>query len=210
MHRVDIINHLIRKYKFENYLEIGVCDPNDCFAWIECRNKTGVDPGIEYPPNPVEYKMTSDEFFDNLNSGNLDLAQDHKWDLIFIDGLHLSFQVQKDLINSLEHLSEGGLILLHDCNPPNIYIAREDYIINGRQDFWCGTVWKVIYWLRTHRSDLKVCVLDTDWGVGVITRGNSQLIEFDNPFYEYNQFAKNRIENLNLISALELENWLTK
>ena len=47
--------------------------------------------------------MTSDEFFKN----NKD-----QFDLIFIDGLHHYNQVKKDIINSVEVLKDGGIILM--------------------------------------------------------------------------------------------------
>lgn len=208
MYRFDLINYLIDKYNFKSYLEIGVCNPENCFNLINSENKISVDPGVEYQQNPVDYQMTSDEFFSKLDSNHLNLHPDTKWDLIFIDGLHISTQVQKDILNSLNHLSWNGFIVLHDCNPPDIFMAREDYYVDGRQRPWNGTTWKAIYWLRTHRNDLKVCTLDTDWGLGVVTRGKSDLIDFDNPFYEYNNMSQNRIKHLNLIQVRELENWL--
>lgn len=208
MYRFDLINYLIEKYNFKSYLEIGVCNPENCFNLINSENKISVDPGVEYQSNPVDYQMTSDEFFSRLDSNQLNLHPDTKWDLIFIDGLHISTQVQKDILNSLNHLSWNGFIVLHDCNPPDIFMAREDYYINGQQRPWNGTTWKAIYWLRTHRGDLKVCTLDTDWGLGVVTRGKSDLVGFDNPFYEYNQMSQNRKRDLNLIQVQDLENWL--
>jgi hypothetical protein len=208
MYRFDLINYLIDKYNFKSYLEIGVCNPENCFNLINSENKISVDPGVEYQQNPVDYQMTSDEFFSKLDSNQLNLHPDTKWDLIFIDGLHISTQVQKDILNSLNHLSWNGFIVLHDCNPPDIFMAREDYYVDGQQRPWNGTTWKAIYWLRTHRNDLKVCTLDTDWGLGVVTRGKSDLIDFDNPFYEYNKMSQNRIKHLNLIQVRELENWL--
>ena len=56
-----------------------------------------------------------------------DLSRDVKFDLIFIDGLHLANQVQKDIENSLKFIKDEGFIVLHDCNPPSEYHQREDY-----------------------------------------------------------------------------------
>ena len=205
MLRYEIINSLIKKNGFKSYLEIGVANPKDCFDFIECERKDSVDPGVEFKENPVKYKMTSDEFFHLLNTNNLDNHPDFKWDLIFIDGLHISTQVMKDILNSLNHLSWNGYILLHDCNPPSIHLAREDYYVNGRQEEWNGTVWKAIYWLKSNRADLTVDVVDTDWGVGIVSKAPSQPVPFDNPFYEYNQMCNNRKRDLGLISVEEFK-----
>ena len=104
-YRYDLINTLIQKFGFKNYLEIGVSDPSECFNNVICENKMGVDPGLEFPDNPVKYPMTSDDFFSSLEKGNLDLDPGFRWDVIFIDGLHISTQVMKDVINSLYHLN---------------------------------------------------------------------------------------------------------
>ena len=207
-YRYDLINKVIKKFGLKNYLEIGVCVPSDCFDRIDIADKAGVDPGFENPENPVKYQVDSDTFFDRLNKGQLDLSPDHKWDLIFIDGLHISHQVLKDINNSLEHLSPGGYIMLHDCNPATYFNQREDYYIDGKRMPWTGTVWKAIYYLRTHRSDLKVGVINTDWGVGVIRRENRETIPFSNQFYEFNKMAENRRKNLGLMEVIEFDSWL--
>jgi len=208
VYRYDLINKIIKSNKFENYLEIGVCDPTECFDRVICKNKHSVDPGIEFPENPVDFKMTSDEFFFELERGRLGLSPSFHWDVIFIDGLHISTQVYKDILNSLYHLSPNGYILLHDCNPPSYFMQREDYYIDGQQSPWNGTVWKTIYYLRTHRDDLQVFTVDTDWGIGIIRKGKSIPIEFENKFYEYNQMSQNRTRDLGIID-IEQFNILT-
>lgn len=202
MYRFDIINYLIKKHNYLNYLEIGVRNPNDCFNKIDVKTKHSVDPCVEFEAD-VNYKYTSDSFFSLLESSNLDLPFNYKWDIIFIDGLHISDQVERDILNSLNHLNKNGYILLHDCNPPTIHHAREDFhdtstIAEGN---WNGTVWKAFYKLRSTRNDLKMWTIDTDWGVGLITRGKQECCQFNNPYYEYSKFAKERKDILNLISV---------
>lgn len=206
--RVDIINYLIQRFSLNSYLEIGVCNPEDCFNQIRCELKLGVDPGVEFELNPVDYKMTSDQFFSELDSSKLDLDSETKWDLIFIDGLHLANQVLRDIQNSLKHLEQSGFIVIHDCNPPTQFHARENYQVGGQYYPWNGTVWKVIYYLRTHRPDLDICVLDIDWGVGVLRVKDSKIIELDNPFYEWSIFSENKKKHLNLISPSDFDWWL--
>jgi hypothetical protein len=212
MNRYDIINNLIKKYNYKTYLEIGVRDPKDCFNFIKCETKHSVDPGFEVKlshfniENNVDYQYTSDDFFKLLENKELNLSSIYKWDIIFIDGLHISTQVEKDIINSLNHLSENGTIVLHDCNPPDLWHAREDFIINGIAYAWNGTVWKSIYKLRATRPDLFVCTVDTDWGIGIIKRGQQQCCDFNNSFYEYREFEKNKKTYLNLITIDEFKN----
>jgi len=211
MQRYDIINSIIQQNGFKNYLEIGVCDPSICFDKINCENKDSVDPGVEYAVNPVTYPFTSDEFFKMLGDGELDKIYNYKWDVIFIDGLHISDQVLRDVINSLQHLNPNGYILLHDCNPPDIFHAREDYVVEGRRRPWNGTVWKALYYLRSN-SDLDICTVNTDWGVGIVRNQKAdqkrRKVAFDNNFFEYNAMAANRKAHLGLIEVSELQDWL--
>jgi hypothetical protein len=201
--RWDVINFLIEQYGFKDYLEIGV-DSGSCIRKINIQNKDGVDPnpGLEsgggYVPE-VNYPMPSDSFFDLLS------AKHKMYDLIFIDGLHHSDQVDKDIENSLVRLNEGGFIILHDCNPP-----QEDIQIIPRQTgIWTGDVWKSIAKLRCTRPDLEVGVIDTDWGIGIVRKG--QQVVYDKNKYEdclnYSYLDKNRENLLNIIST---ESFFTK
>jgi len=202
MTRSDVINVLISRFRLKSYLEIGVCDPTACFDKIKTQNKTSVDPGVEFEINPVEFKLTSDDFFTQLEQGNTRFESDYKWDIIFIDGLHLAEQCYRDIKNSLNHISDNGFILLHDCNPPDSFHAREDYLINGYYANWNGTVWKAFYKIRTEGLNLETYVVNTDWGIGVIKQSNSPtIIPQENPFFEYNVMCSNREKHLGLISV---------
>jgi hypothetical protein len=216
--RIDIINYLISQYGYKNYLEIGVRDPDQCFNWINCENKTSVDPKAEpfgTPPGvEYDYELTSDNFFRMLDSDKLKLSPKTLWDIIFIDGLHTAEQVHRDIENSLNHLSKGGTIVLHDCSPPNQEYAREDYYAvldeNGEPTPWNGTVWKCVYHLRYNRPDLVVRTINTDWGVGMIQRGKSESIPHTNIFYAYDVMHHNRVEHLGLITPEEFLLYYTK
>lgn len=212
MTRIDIINKIISKNGFQNYLEIGVRNPDDCFNLINCESKDSVDPGVENLENPVKYKYTSDIFFNLLESGQLDRPNNYKWDVVFIDGLHVCDQVERDIINSLNHLSEIGYIVLHDCNPPTTHHARDDYwdFSTPAQGCWNGSVWKAIYKMRCHKSDIHLCTVDTDWGCSIITKGNQPVLDFDNTYFEYVYFDTNRKKSLNLIEPIYLDKWLEK
>jgi hypothetical protein len=208
--RIDIINFLINKYNYKSYLEIGVRFLSDCYEHIICEEKESVDPGFEDPVNHAKYKMTSDDFFKKLESGILDKKPENKWDIIFIDGLHIADQVERDVINSLNHLSDQGTIIVHDCNPPTEYHARFSYSDHRTPagDQWNGTVWKAIYKLRCTRPDLDICVINKDWGCGVIRRGEQEICEFSNRFYDFGKLEENRKKHLNLIESSEFEKWI--
>ena len=187
--RTSIINHLIKKYKLSKYLEIGV-RKGENFNKINVDVKFGVDPNPLFENNNL-YKIKSDDFF-KLNKDT--------FDIIFIDGLHLEEQVDKDIKNSLMCLSENGFILLHDCNPPSKFHQRENYEVNGEFPAWNGTVWKSFAKLRMIDSSLSLYCVNCDWGIGIIKKQKSELYSYNEElFYEY--LEKNRQELLNLISV---------
>jgi SAM-dependent methyltransferase len=211
--RTIVINNLLSKLKKHTiYLEIGVRNPNDNFNLINASEKYSVDPGLEYHENPVDFKMTSDDFFHNLQN-NMLLGKNYKFDLIFIDGLHLSWQVEKDIENALKFLTDDGFIVLHDCNPPTIWHAREDFHDETTPALknWNGTTWKAFVKFRENTNYFSCCI-DSDWGIGVISKRiplkNQNTIY--NPYFEYNTFSKNRNECLNLISYDYFEKILQK
>jgi|SRR5690554_5141131 len=206
--RSEVINFLLQYLNRETtYLEIGVRNPADNFDKIKSDTKYSVDPGIEFKENPVDFKLTSDAFFDQLRNGKV-LNQEVRFDVIFIDGLHLAEQVDRDIANSLEFIKEDGFIVLHDCNPPTQWHAREEhnYRLSPAGSNWNGTTWKAFVKWRKNESIFSCCI-DTDWGVGILSKehkvGDSNTI--DNEFYDFNVFEKNRSESLNLTSFEQLK-----
>lgn len=201
--RSDVINFLLSQFQERetNYLEIGVRNPKINFDHIVAGKKTSVDPGIEFKENPVDFKITSDEFFEGIKSGEI-LSTDVKFDVIFIDGLHLANQVDRDIINSLEYLKPDGFIVLHDCNPPTEWHAREEnqYKISPAMYDWNGTTWKSFYKARKN-NNLFSCCIDSDWGIGVISKSKNigDTTKIENEFYEYKILEANRTESLNLV-----------
>jgi len=151
--RWDLIQHIINKYNYTSYLEIG-CDKDQSFSRIKINKKIGVD-----PISGGTIRDTSDNFFIN----NKD-----KFDIIFIDGLHHYEQVIKDIYNSLDILNDNGRILIHDCLPRTI--AHQ--AIPRYRGSWNGDVWKSIVELRT-KSNLEVFTCEIDFGVGVIRKKNN-------------------------------------
>jgi hypothetical protein len=53
-----------------------------------------------------------------------------------------------------------------------------------------------------------MCVIDCDWGVGLIKRGSQKLCSDKNEYYEFSIFDKNRKSSLNLINTERFNEWL--
>ena len=209
--RTEILHYLLQFLNRETkYLEIGTRNTEDNFNHIKSAIKYSVDPGIEYSDPNIDFKMTSDHFFEQLEAGTL-LTNEEKFDVIFIDGLHLAEQVEKDIRNALKFVKEDGFIVLHDCNPPTEWHARESYYYKHTPaaGYWNGTTWKAFQKAR-YNSSLFSCCIDTDWGVGILSKKHpvGKSILPNNPFYEYAVFDKNRKVNLNLMGFEDFKKML--
>ena len=188
MNRTELINSLIEKNNYIYYLEIGVNSPSQPgYNWVGVNIpvKHGVDPNVE-----TTYKMTSDDFFENHIS--------QKYDIIFVDGLHLHEQVYRDIINSINNLNENGIVVIHDCNPVTEITQRRERV----SDAWHGDVWKAIVQLRMENEFLEINTVNTDEGCGLIKKGKQELlkVEENENYYDYKFLERNRENAINLIS----------
>ena len=200
MYRFDIINHFIKKYNFKNYLEIGVFN-GECIEAIDIFHKDGVDPGVEGVVHPkVNYPITSDEFFELIKD------EDIKYDIVFIDGLHHSDQVIKDITNSLKHSMDSGVIAMHDCNPPTKAHAQ---VPRNSQREWNGDTYKAFLQSRMDNPQHKHFVVDDDWGVGVILKNQTDVLiskkDLEKGIDSWDYFNTNRVKLLNLIQPDEFK-----
>lgn len=200
--RTEIINFLLSLSQGDkHYLEIGVRNPDDNYNNIQADTKYSVDPGDEFKENPVNFKLTSDAFFKKLSENEI-LSNEIKFDVIFIDGLHLAEQVDKDIKNALKYIKNDGFVVLHDCNPPSEWHAREShqYLNTPAHGYWNGTVWKAFLKWRSNPT-VNSCCIDSDWGVGILSKNCKigESIEIINPFFEFKLLEDNRKKYLNLI-----------
>jgi hypothetical protein len=188
--RWDVINYLVEKNNYKSYLEIGVQDYNSNCDKIKVEHKFAVDP---FPRSKCDFVGTSDQYFESI-------TEDIKFDIIFIDGLHLSEQVVKDVENSLKHLNESGSIVVHDCLPETF--NNQVRIDHGGE--WTGDVWKAIVYLKGRRDDLDIKVVNHDWGCGIIQRGSQKLIDkLELEEITWSLYEERRDEILSIITEQE-------
>ena len=187
--RTEIIQNIINKKNYEKYLEIG-CDKDDNFSKIQAKIKIGVD-----PQRGGTLRMTSDEFF-KKNNGN--------FDIIFLDGLHTYEQTIKDIQNSLNIISDKGIILIHDCLPKKIW----NQIVPRVYGHWNGDVWKAIVHSRTF-DQADTYTIIADHGLGIIfKRKNRNLLNLKITNFKklkYADYYNNHMKFMNLINYDNLE-----
>lgn len=188
LHRTEVLQESITKKGARTYLEIGV-NRGACFLRIRARYKIGVDPKFILPgwkrfryclKNPWNinnryYEFTSHEFFEK----EAELLKRRPVDVAFVDGLHTYKQSRQDVLNILQYMKQDGVIVMHDCNPQTESAAHPAESFEHAESLnlprwtgdWSGDVWKTIAFLRCARDDLRVFVLDCDYGLGIVTRG---------------------------------------
>jgi hypothetical protein len=191
--RWEILNDLVDAFGYTSYLEIGVQDPMRCFNKIKVPNKVSVDPA-EHNKHLFTHNMTSDEFFEQ---------NDQTFDLIFIDGLHLSEQVHKDILNSLNVLNPNGTIMCHDMNPKREIVQRREQVILA----WTGDCWKTWVWFmqETETYGIEMHCIKTDMGCGIIRRGKQKPITVLEEL-NWEGLQANRKDWLNLTPVEQLPN----
>ena len=187
-YRWDLIEYLINKNNYSDYLEIG-CDKDQLFSKIKIKNKIGVD-----PVSGGNVRKTSDDFFKENNN---------KFDIIFIDGLHTYEQVKKDILNSVDCLNDNGIILVHDCMPDSL----SKQAVPRYRMIWNGDVWKAIVDLRQNEN-LEIFTCEMDQGIGVIKKNkNSSILNLKKPInkLKFKDYFNNYKEYLRVIGVEELK-----
>lgn len=184
MNRTQFIQKLIDTKSAKTYLELGTGNGRN-FLSIRCKKKYAVDPKFIIPIgfkvkclllNPHNwfahyFQETSENFFITHKTSIKKLKT---LDVVFIHSQH-SFEASlKVALNALQYLSPDGVIIVHNCFPPNreaAYAVKK--IPEGKErqiEGLCGDVFKSIVYLRIKYLDtLRVRVLETDYGLGVIT-----------------------------------------
>jgi hypothetical protein len=147
---LEVLGEIHRFLQPQRYLEIGIRFGHSlCLATCEA---VGVDPApdlkVKLNPRTIAVTETSDDFFARDNG---------KFDLIFIDGMHLFENVLRDFIHAEAIANLDGLIVIDDVLPNHPLQANR----RRQTQTWTGDVWKIVPVLRTWRPDLKLTLLDT-------------------------------------------------
>lgn len=190
--RWDVVNELLSRTKLKRYLEIGI-QRGVCGAKVKASRKVGVDPA------PFEQairhyssvcRQTSDAFF-------AELPRDELFDVVLVDGLHHADQVFRDVENALLHLAAGGVVVMHDCNPQSELAQR----VPRETRVWNGDCWQAMVWLR-QRNDLDAFTIDTDHGVGVVSKLIFPRFEEreETPYLPYSALETDRAGLLGLVA----------
>jgi hypothetical protein len=208
--RGSFVKNTICSLGFKTYLEIGLShNPKAPYRLITDNSiyKTSIDYDKTTKP---DYCMSSDEFFNKLRLEKTDFNEKHKWDCIFIDGDHFAEQVYLDLNNAFKHLSDNGVIFMHDSLPWLYDMTIEEKVWS--REATCQDAWKVIEFCLKERGDMHVCTIEENGGgIGVITKCSSprpMLPREFNRFYQFGVYNRDKFKFMNTIKSDNLLKWI--
>jgi hypothetical protein len=169
--------------------------------------------GIKYrSPSNATIEMSQKEYVEYMHT----LRDENKrFDLICIDPFHEYDTSYRDFNLCLSILSDNGIILCHDCAPPILNMTSPHFI----QGSWSGVTYIAFIMLAYENDGYSWRILDTDTGIGILKKGDSQYLKqdldkekqkqlktlFENEQYDesYNFFRNNGEELIGLISRQE-------
>jgi len=179
--RPDIVNQMLTLTDQTRYLEIGVRDGQSFFQ-IDADLKVAVDPIFRFDvadhasDRQQFHQITSDAFFEAL-------APDTQFDVIFVDGLHVFEQALRDVLNAIDVLAPGGIIVIDDVKPNSPTAAMRDFDlfrkvrgkIGLRDPSWMGDVYKVIAFIDLFLTGWSYATVEECHGVSVMWRARRPL-----------------------------------
>lgn len=190
------INDLIHDLNYSSYLELGVSVGD---SWIEifCENKNGVDFDSNVQLNfPEIICSTTDKYFETLT--------DETFNLVYVDAKHEKYQVCTEFYNIFPRLTDNGIIIFHDINPPDIRSVLPTNAGNV-YEFWIELTKNFPNNTKTFISESNDYNLSENDTIGIFFKNGLTTIPNKSDFgvmdYSYEYFDKNRevyINNLHL------------
>lgn len=153
------INRLAGLIDAKTYLEIGVAE-GDTFHNVGIGHKTAVDPEFLFDvaqysgrPDHFYFKLPSNQFFQAHGRGETGFPKDFRWDIIFIDGLHVYSQALTDFTNSVQYAGPDTIWIFDDTVPSDPWAAIPDmalcYYLRELAGIasgdWQGDVFKCVF-----------------------------------------------------------------
>jgi len=165
--KVDIVHYLSKARGYRSYLEI--CTPTTGNQFSEI-NQSQFD-----VCHRLMYRCP-DDFADghkiDFRSPSLDLSScaadirrgNFGYDIILVDPWHEYETSLRDMQLALSLLSDGGSIVIHDCNPPTADIISPQFMPGS----WCGVTFIAYLDFVAQNSRLTYRTVDADYGCGVV------------------------------------------
>jgi hypothetical protein len=163
------LNQLLERTTSKRYLEIGVYK-GFTFELIKARQRKGIDPKPKCKLFPKNHNFSlatlqSDDFF-AIKASDIQI-----FDVVYVDGLHDFRQCYRDVVNSINILSDEGFVLIDDVKPANTAAATKfiDFnenlanLVDTQETDWQGDVFLVIETLiKFHHREVEIWTLKSE------------------------------------------------
>lgn len=179
IYRSGVMKRLVSLYEQPRYLEVGVSAGRTFFK-VPAAHKVAVDPAFRFDveqaraehPEAEFHQVPSDEYFARI------IDPDARFDVIYLDGLHVHEQTLRDLMNALHHLQPQGVIVVDDTRPPTHLASlpdREEFAavrryLHTADARWMGDIYKLVWFVETFMPHLSYRTIAENHGQTVIWR----------------------------------------
>ncbi len=166
--KMEIIGLLAAQHGFTRYLELCTSTTGNCYRNLDRRVLPAAHRLMYNCPASFEDGLVVD-----FRSESFDLSQclaeirgkGLRYDIILVDGFHEYNSSYRDLGVAFDLLDEGGMLVVHDCLPPNAAVAAPGCVPGE----WSGVTYKA-YLDFVYERRLDYCTVDTDYGCGIIRK----------------------------------------
>ena len=165
--KTDLIDVIAKRFGCVHYLELCTQTTGNYYREINHRQFKSTRrlmyncPGTFDDGLPIDFRIADFDIADAI--GALSKSPE-KIDICLVDGWHTYEYTTRDLTCAYESLADGGVLVVHDCLPPDAGVASPSPIAGE----WCGVSYKAFLDFVLSRKDLDYCTVDIDYGCGVI------------------------------------------
>ncbi|WP_167350689.1 class I SAM-dependent methyltransferase [Methylobacterium variabile] len=178
MERYQVLQGLLALFEAPAYLEVGV-DKGETFHGLRAGSKIAVDPTFSFDVDAARqqadnqncryFNVTSDQFFQTE-------APVHRFDVIYIDGLHTFEQTLRDFLNATVALKPGGVVVIDDVIPasyaaslPDLDLSRRFWQATSNPDgSWMGDVYKLVFFIHHFMPSYSYATIVENHGQTVV------------------------------------------
>jgi hypothetical protein len=163
----DLINWIGWQQRYASYLEVATPTTGHQFGLVARDIYTDCRRVLYRADRAADDGTTLRTPFGDSGTGLGSLiASAVRFDLVFVDPYHSHDCSRGDLERGLALLAPGGTLVVHDCHPTRASLA----VAEPRDDEWMGHTYVAFLDFVRDRVELDFCVVDMDYGCGVIRR----------------------------------------
>lgn len=170
--KMMIANLLGRRFEFKSYLELATPSTGSFYSQIDrdyfahVARMMYVTPFVYDDGMKVDFRSPDEDISGVLEDFR---ASGRTVDICLVDGWHTYKNANRDLVEMFDLLSDGGVLVVHDCIPE----SREGASPRFRRGAWWGLSYKAFLDFVLQNPSLDYFALDGDHGCGMIIKNRA-------------------------------------